>query len=90
MGNRADLHSKRWRRLRGRILARDSWECQVCGKLLGMAQVDHIIPVFQGGKIHDESNLQSICAQCHAAKTRIDKGQLPDPEREAWAEYLAR
>ena len=90
MGSRADLHSKRWRRLRRHILARDGWECQVCGKLLGMAQVDHIIPVLKGGAVSDPRNLQSICVQCHAAKTRIDLGQLPDPEREAWVEYLAR
>ena len=90
MGNRADLQTARWRRLRRRILARDSWVCQSCGKLLGMAQVDHIKPVFKGGKVHDESNLQSLCVSCHAAKTRVDSGQLPDPEREAWARYLAR
>ena len=90
MGRRADLASVRWRRLRRHILDRDSWECQACGKLLGMAQVDHVVPVFKGGKVYDEANLQVLCVPCHTFKTRIDKGQLPDPEREAWAEYLAR
>ena len=90
MGNRADLHTARWRRLRRHILDRDGWECQVCGKLLGMAQVDHRVPVLKGGALWDESNLQTICFFCHVAKTKIDKGLLPDPEREAWAEYLAR
>ena len=90
MERRADLHTKRWRRLRRHILARDKWECQACGKLLGRAEVDHIVPVSRGGKVHDERNLQSLCVPCHIAKTRIDKGQLPDPEREAWARYLAR
>ena len=49
MGNRADLQTARWRRLRRHILARDSWRCQACGKLLGRAEVDHIKPVVKGG-----------------------------------------
>ena len=90
MARRADLNSARWRRLRRHILARDGWECQTCGKLLGLAQVDHITPVVKGGAVHDPANLQALCVDCHIAKTRIDKGQLPDPEREAWAKHLAR
>ena len=90
MGNRADLCSAQWRRLRRHILARDSWECRTCGKQLGEAQVDHVLPVMKGGKSFDEANLQVLCVPCHISKTRIDKGQLPDPEREAWAKYLAR
>ena len=91
MGNhRPDLASARWRRLRRRILARDSWECQACGKLLGRAEVDHITPVFKGGKPFEDANCQVLCVSCHIAKTRIDNGQLPDLEREAWAKYLAR
>ena len=90
MERRADLHTKGWRRLRRRILARDGWECQACGKLLGRAEVDHVVPVVKGGKVHDPANLQVLCVDCHIAKTRIDKGQLPDLERDAWAKYLAR
>ena len=88
---RPDLRSARWRRkLRPYILKRDGWECQACGKLLGLAQVDHIQPVSKGGKSFDPANCQTLCVSCHVAKTRIDKGELPDPEREAWAAYLGR
>ena len=92
MGNRADLQTARWRRLRRKILVRDGWECQACGKLLGLAQVDHVVPVVQRRKtgFDPEANLQVLCVSCHVAKTRIDKGQLPDVEREAWVKYLAR
>ena len=63
----------------------------MCKKLLGRASVDHIVPVFKGGAVFDPANLQVLCPfPCHAAKTRVDMGQLPDPEREAWAKYLAR
>ena len=70
MGNRADLQTARWRRLRRKILVRDGWECQACGKLLGLAQVDHIKPVFKGGKPFEEANCQVLCVSCHVAKTR--------------------
>ena len=90
MVRRADLHTRRWGRLRRHILARDSWTCQACGKLLGMAQIDHIKPVFKGGKPFEPANCQVLCVSCHVAKTRIDVGQLPDPEREAWARHIAR
>ena len=90
MGNRADLQTARWRRLRRHILDRDGWECQACGKLLGRAEVDHVVPVMKGGKSFDPTNLQVLCVGCHVAKTRIDKGQVADPEREAWAKHLAR
>ncbi|MFB9085519.1 HNH endonuclease [Erwinia tracheiphila] len=32
------------------------------------AEVDHIIPKYQGGT-NDDSNLEGICKACHRAKT---------------------
>ena len=52
--------------------------------------MDHIKPVFKGGKPFEEANCQVLCVSCHVEKTKIDKGQLPDVEREAWVKYLAR
>jgi 5-methylcytosine-specific restriction protein A len=37
---------------------------------------DHIIPRAKGGSGHI-SNLQSVCAECHDAKTRKDLGWKP-------------
>ncbi len=31
--------------------------------------LDHIVPMTQGGT-EDRSNLQGLCRQCHALKTR--------------------
>jgi len=58
-------------------------ECVLCHKLQKRLQVDHINPVIELGKTRkdytldeyfkrldcDESNLQAICKECHAAKT---------------------
>lgn len=62
------------------VLRRDGYKCQICGisreyldeKVPGLGdylrlEVDHIIPIAQGGK-SDESNLQCLCWRCNAAK----------------------
>ena len=60
-----------WDALRKRILRRDCGLCQACralGKLRPAKAVDHKVPKSEGGT-DDDSNLQSICKDCHAAKT---------------------
>ena len=62
------------------VLERDGYKCQICGisrqylddKVPGLGdylrlEVDHIIPIAQGGK-SDESNLQCLCWRCNTAK----------------------
>lgn len=57
---------------RARIMQRDGGICQVCHKLPA-TQVDHIIPLFKGGKDTDD-NKQCICDECHNHKTIIERG----------------
>lgn len=38
--------------------------------------VDHVTPLFQGGK-DDESNLQTLCTKHHDAKSLREKGGKP-------------
>jgi 5-methylcytosine-specific restriction protein A len=60
-----------WDKLRNAILRRDKGLCQVClaaGKYRPAKQVDHIRQKSQGGT-DAEDNLQSICVECHQAKT---------------------
>lgn len=58
-----------WGERREEILARDGWECQWCGSTEDL-EVDHITPISEGGS-HDLSNLQTLCAECHAKKHPI-------------------
>jgi 5-methylcytosine-specific restriction protein A len=65
-----------WRRTRARILERDKYlcQCEACRKanlLTPANEVDHIIPISQGGTGED-SNLRAINAQCHALKTALE------------------
>lgn len=60
-----------WMRKRQSVLERDGYLCQVCAKrgLVELArEVDHITPLHRGGTDHPD-NLQSLCRDCHAAKS---------------------
>jgi len=62
-----------WPRIRRTILTRDNHTCQINGpKCTGHAtQVDHIIPINQGGPWYDPDNLRAACRTCNLA--RIDR-----------------
>jgi len=64
----SDYKTKRWYRLR-RITLRDQPICE-CGRMT--EEVDHIVPVEDGGPMWDESNLQVLCHSCHSRKTNLD------------------
>ena len=63
-------------RIRHRILSRDPLcvECERKGRVTLATEVDHRIPLAQGGTDADE-NLQGLCHDCHAAKTARDEGK---------------
>lgn len=64
-----------WMKTRARILKRDGYLCQHCirlGRPVPATEVDHTIPLEQGGSGED-SNLQSLCHQCHATKTTAEQ-----------------
>ncbi len=56
--------------LRRKIIRRDNYTCQICGKYMpdevGL-HVDHIIAIKNGGKTV-ESNLQVLCDKCNLGK----------------------
>lgn len=57
--------------LRRKIMIRDNYTCQICGKYMpdevGL-QIDHIIPISRGGKTIP-SNLQVLCSRCNGRKS---------------------
>lgn len=70
-----DYHSKNQRKLmtlalRRKIMMRDNYTCQYCGKFMpdevGL-HIDHIIPVSKGGK-SVPSNLHVLCSKCNGSK----------------------
>ena len=90
----AKLPSRRWERLRKRILERDAWTCRECGRYAN--EVDHVRALRKGGAAWDESNLQVLCGGregCHAQKTRRENRReltVAEAEWEAFAAELGR
>jgi hypothetical protein len=73
-----------WMKTRERIFARDNGlcqceECRASGNPKPAGEVDHKVPLSQGGS-DDDSNLQAINVGCHERKTVLERERL-DAER---------
>jgi 5-methylcytosine-specific restriction protein A len=67
---------REYQRNRKIVLARANGRCEQCGTRSRRVQVDHVIPVSQGGT-HQVGNLQVLCSgpgSCHARKTAAEGG----------------
>lgn len=61
-------------RVQDRVAMKSLDCCVKCTRKIGeglRGQIDHVIPLIIGG-LHRESNLQLLCVECHAAKTKLD------------------
>lgn len=64
-----------WRRKRDEIFKRDKHTCQVCERIGGELELDHILNVARGGT-DDDHNLQTICKTCHIPKTHAESQEI--------------
>lgn len=88
--SRRIYNSARWKRLRGRLLRDQPW-CPTPGCPNPTREVDHVLPIEDGGAPYDESNLQALCRICHSKKTADDvkrrraglAPRKPEPQRRA-------
>ena len=85
----ATTNPRRWATVRQFVFRRDGFRCRACGRA-GRLECDHVVPVVQGGAWWDPAGLQALCRGCHIAKTLVDRGAGPDPERDAWRKVAAR
>jgi 5-methylcytosine-specific restriction protein A len=51
-------------------------KCAREGRMRKAKELDHIIPLFKGGK-DVASNKQGLCIPCHAEKTALDQAHKP-------------
>lgn len=69
-----------WQRVRLQVLARDAHQCQI--RLTGCTgraeQVDHVIPLAEGGARLDPDNLRSSCRWCNLSRGRGRQRALAD------------
>ena len=76
--------TREWRSMSKRIRERDGWLCQSClPRTVGAELVHHIVPLSENGEPLKESNLISICAECH----RLRHDQVDEGRRE-WVNYI--
>ncbi|MER7967773.1 HNH endonuclease [Streptomyces sp. NPDC096080] len=79
---RYGISSGRWRTLKRRVTERDNGCCYRCGaEQPDQAddpdgehghQLDHIVPIFEGGAVEDLDNLGLICEPCHLDKSKAE------------------
>jgi 5-methylcytosine-specific restriction protein A len=82
--NRERMERDRGKRLRGKAAAqrRAFWlsmhplcaTCERAGRVTAATQVDHPIPIEDGGA-DNESNMASICDACHLVKTNAERAR---------------
>ena len=88
----ANQNRPRWNRLRRWIVnVRDNRRCQICGRVAGRPELDHIVAVHLGGDWWNPSNLQTTCGgpgRCHALKSAAENARPLAPDRAAWLAYL--
>jgi hypothetical protein len=61
-----------WQQIAAQQLARQPL-CEACPTVVPATLVDHIIPIKAGGAKRDPANLQSLCRNCHAEKTKAEQ-----------------
>ena len=59
-------------KIRKRIMLRDGYTCQVCGRATVDGQVDHKTPICVGGQETD-ANRWYLCAECHVVKSQEEE-----------------
>ena len=80
------LPSRTWEAFRQKILKRDNWTCRRCQRYGN--EVDHIIPLADGGAALDADNVQVLCTGCHIRKTRAENSRPEIPGRREWLALL--
>ena len=68
----AFYNSKQWRQLSKMVLNENYYVCRACGE--DATLTDHIIPIRVDWSLRlSKDNLQPLCEQCHAIKTKNDE-----------------
>ena len=70
--NRKIYDSSKWRYQLRPMKLRSTPFCEICMTndiLTEAKEVDHILPISEGGEAFDIGNLQALCVSCHARKS---------------------
>lgn len=70
-GSTPRIRGGKWQRMRNAALLAGQAACAKCGRVHPSNQIDHVVPLEQGGS-NDPANLQVLCVECHQAKTAAE------------------
>jgi 5-methylcytosine-specific restriction endonuclease McrA len=76
-GSTRRISGSTWMQTRRRILQRDGFACQCCGVVRMDNEIDHRVPLEQGGS-NEDSNLQTLCGGPDGCHTRKSKAEAKD------------
>lgn len=62
-----------WQDVKKLVKKRSNYCCAKCGARNEL-EVDHIVPLAEGGSEFDADNLQVLCHKCHIEKHKNDGG----------------
>ena len=63
--------------VRNWVISRQDNKCKSCSMFLETTvEVDHIDPLWHGGS-NAASNLQALCPNCHARKSKVEQSMIP-------------
>ena len=65
-------NTRRWRRLSAKI-RKENPICMNENCIFLSDDVDHIMPIKEGGAIWSDKNLMALCKSCHAIKSAKDR-----------------
>lgn len=64
------------KRVRHAVLSRQHWKCAICQSTLSdVFDIDHIVP-WAISQSSEYRNLQALCVECHARKSRTEKARM--------------
>ncbi len=71
-------YGRQHRKLREQLLQQEPL-CRLCRaksppRTTAATIADHIVGIANGGAVHDITNMQPVCADCHRDKSALDKG----------------
>ncbi len=74
-GTTPRIRGDAWMKIRRAVLLAGGFTCVDCGLVSQSNQIDHEVPLEQGGS-NDTNNLRIRCIPCHAAKTAAETKAL--------------
>lgn len=81
------LSSHHWAAVRRAVFERDGYRCTSCGRA-GRLECDHVDRDWRGDP-YDMANLQTLCRECHIAKTAAENRRPLTIAEQAWRDLVA-